>query len=279
MTEEVKVGLIYKKILAVMSEIQAIEKERKNVQQGYNFRGIDDVYNMVQPLMAKHGIFMRSELLSDRSEERTSKGGATLIYRIINMRYSFICEDGSFITTDTIGEGMDSGDKAGPKAMSIAQKYAILQVFMIPTVDPKDSENDSPEPQAKPTNAVGHVTNKVSQPAPAKPMTELQATEIMEATHYLMTLNGKTEDEMLVSIRRKLNKKYGLAITDLTDLTEPQAQWLIDALYKAIQAEGQRKINEIADKVRGKAVGAAAAEATSGEPGGPNDPSKAPSNG
>jgi hypothetical protein len=44
-----------------------------------------------------------------------------------------------------IGEGMDSGDKASNKAMAVAHKYAIIQVFAIPTEDDKDPENDSHE--------------------------------------------------------------------------------------------------------------------------------------
>jgi hypothetical protein len=65
------------------------------------------------------------------------------------VRYSFVAEDGSSISTDAIGEGMESGDKASAKAMSIAQKYAILQMFLVPTEEPKDPENDNPEVEPK----------------------------------------------------------------------------------------------------------------------------------
>ncbi len=45
---------------------------------------------------------------------------------------------------------MDSGDKASNKALSIAMKYALLQVFCIPTEDAKDPDADSPKPLPKP---------------------------------------------------------------------------------------------------------------------------------
>lgn len=146
-----KAGLIFKKIPAIMCEMPSIGKDRKNAGQGYNFRGIDDVYNFVQPLLAKHGVFMSAEILSDHHEERTSKQGTAMMYRVLNMRYSFVAEDGSSVATDAVGEGMDSGDKASAKAMSIAQKYAILQMFLVPTEEPKDPEVDNPEvkPKAK----------------------------------------------------------------------------------------------------------------------------------
>jgi hypothetical protein len=44
---------------------------------------------------------------------------------------------------------MDSGDKASNKAMSVGHKYAFLQALCIPTVEPKDPENDSQDLRGK----------------------------------------------------------------------------------------------------------------------------------
>jgi hypothetical protein len=145
-----KPGLIFKQIPAIMSEIPSIGKDRKNTGQGYNFRGIDDIYNFIQPLLAKHSVFMTAEILDDRHEERASKSGGVIMYRVLKLRYSFVASDGSSIATDAVGEGMDSGDKASAKAMSIAQKYAILQTFLVPTEDAKDPEVDNHEVAPKP---------------------------------------------------------------------------------------------------------------------------------
>jgi hypothetical protein len=59
------------------------------------------------------------------------------------------------VTATVQGEGMDSGDKSLNKAFSAALKYALLSMFLIPTEDPKDSENESHEvkPKAKPAAA------------------------------------------------------------------------------------------------------------------------------
>lgn len=267
--------LIYTKLMAVMADMEALGKDRKNTQQGYNFRGIDDVYNMVQPIMAKHGIVMRSEILSDFHEERASKSGGLLIYRILKIRYSFIATDGSAMTTEVIGEGMDSGDKATNKAMSVAQKYALLQTFMIPTEDLKDPENEDPHPAAK-TKPVGHTTNKVgqSQGAPTEqkkaegPATEAQVKEIKEAAAYLMDLIKKTEAEIFTTLQLKVKKQFARDIAAIDELTESQATWIIKNLWKAIQSEGQKKIDEVANKVKG----ANAAPPNDGAPGGPSDP-------
>lgn len=54
--------------------------------------------------------------------------------------------DGSYVDAVTIGEGMDSGDKATNKAMAVAFKYACFQVFCIPTVEMNDPDGDTPDP-------------------------------------------------------------------------------------------------------------------------------------
>lgn len=143
---------IFKAIAAIMSETAAIGKDKTNTMQGYKFRGIDDVYNAVHPLFAKHGVFSVPQVLEDRTEERTTAKGSALIYRVLKIKYTFFADDGSFIESVVMGEGMDSGDKASNKAMAVAHKYAILQILSIPTNDDKDPEVDSHElkPKAEP---------------------------------------------------------------------------------------------------------------------------------
>lgn len=142
-------GQIYKAINAVMSDIGAIGKNSKNQQQGFMFRGIDAVMNAINPALIKHKIFVVPEILEQTREERTTAKGNLLIYSICKVKYTFFAEDGSFVTAIVIGEGMDSGDKATNKAMSIAFKYACFQVFCIPTEEMKDPDAECHEPEPK----------------------------------------------------------------------------------------------------------------------------------
>ena len=140
---------IFETITAVMSEIGAIGKNDKNQQQGFKYRGIDAVMNAIAPALQKYKLFVVPEVLEQTREERTSSKGGLLIYSICKIKYTFYAEDGSSITATVIGEGMDSGDKATNKAMSIAFKYACFQTFCIPTeemVDP-DAECHEVEPK------------------------------------------------------------------------------------------------------------------------------------
>lgn len=138
-------GLIFQLIPKIMDEVGPIAKSRRNTQQGYSFRGIDETYLALQDVLARHGVFTAPEVIDDRTEDRTTAKGSALIYRVLKLRYRFYAHDGSFFDTVVIGEGMDSGDKASNKAMSVAHKYALLQVFAIPTEELKDPENDSHE--------------------------------------------------------------------------------------------------------------------------------------
>jgi hypothetical protein len=136
---------IYQAISSIMAEVPSIGKNRKNTQQGYTFRGIDDMYNALNDILAKNKVFATSEVLHHEREERQTKSGTTLIYSILTVKFTFFTDDGSNVTSTMIGEGMDSGDKASNKAMSTAYKYALMQIFCIPTDDPKDTEIDSHE--------------------------------------------------------------------------------------------------------------------------------------
>ena len=49
---------IYQAIIGVMSDIGVIGKEKKNAQQGFKYRGVDDVMNALQPVIVQHGLFV-----------------------------------------------------------------------------------------------------------------------------------------------------------------------------------------------------------------------------
>lgn len=150
---------IYQSITKIMEEVPAIGKEQVNKQQGFKFRGIDDVMNALQPLLAKNKVFIVPEILEQTREERQTTKGGNLIYSICKIKYKFYAEDGSSIEAITIGEGMDSGDKATNKAMAIAMKYALFQVFCIPTEEMKDPDSETPEPSTKKNENIEKTQN------------------------------------------------------------------------------------------------------------------------
>lgn len=140
-------GKIYGAINQIMEEIGAIGKDKRNASQGFNYRGVDDVMNVLQPLLVKHHVAIVPDVVDHRREERESSKGSSIRYAILTIRYTFLStEDGSSLSVTVIGEGMDSGDKASNKAMSVAFKYACFQVFCIPTEEMKDPDEETPPP-------------------------------------------------------------------------------------------------------------------------------------
>jgi hypothetical protein len=138
---------IYPAIMKVMEEIGVIGKTRKNPQQGYSFRGIDDVLNNLQPALIRAKVFVVPRMMEVHREEKPTKQGGVLNYTTVKAEFDFCsAEDGSKVTASTYGEGMDSSDKSTNKAMSAALKYAIIQTFAIPTEELIDSERDHLEP-------------------------------------------------------------------------------------------------------------------------------------
>ena len=143
---------VYAAIAAVMEDVgqEGIAKGRRNQQQGYSFRGIDDVYNALAPLLARHHLIIVPRVLTREKTEQTTQKGGILFYVVVQVEFDIVCaSDGSKITACTWGEAMDSADKATNKAMSAAYKYMAMQTFCIPTEGDNDADASHHEVKAK----------------------------------------------------------------------------------------------------------------------------------
>lgn len=207
MAEIAKKMSIYEAISRCMEEIGAVGKDAVNKQQGFKYRGIDAVMNAINPALVKNHVFIVPEVLDQQRQERTTNKGAVLIYSICRIKYTFYAEDGSFIEAVTVGEGMDSGDKATNKAMAIAFKYACFQVFCIPTEEMKDPDEETPDP-VKP------------QFTPATPEQLHKINEFVDA-YAEMCENAKAVD-----IMNQLKKMYNFSST--SDISTELASKLIE---------------------------------------------------
>lgn len=218
--------LIYKKIIEVMQDINAISKGRKNDQQHFMFRGIDDVMNELHPTLAKCGVFVLPNVLEETRTTGKTKNGGDMFYTRLKINFGFYAEDGSHIDAVVIGEAMDTADKASNKALSIGLKYAMLQVFCIPTEDEKDPDAVSPQP------AAGTMQQQPQQKKPAAKFdfepkggetTPAEKKEIgnLLASKYANGAPVFSKDEA---------KKYSKMRKDYT------AREVIDAMKKELQA-------------------------------------------
>jgi len=233
-------------IQQAMNEIGAIGKDSAatnyNGKMMYKFRGIDAVYNALNPVMAKLGLFIIPEVLDQKREERQSTNGSTLIYSILTVKYTMYAPDGSSVSGIVIGEGMDSGDKASNKAMSAAMKYFCFQTFMIPTEDQIDADaevhevapKNAPKPAPKPVvkDAAAKVeTQKTLPTAPAlNPVLNYLANEKAFIGEKLGLKTKKEVDTWFATKFNALVEAGTVENVPWNEMTRQQAENLIEAI-------------------------------------------------
>lgn len=136
---------IHKKMAAIMKETKAIGKTEQNKQQGFMFRGIDNVMNELHELFSRSEVFILPEVQDFTTQDRPTKSGGMNTFTRVRVKFIYTTTDGSSVQTVNVGEAMDSGDKGMNKAMSAALKYSLTQMFLIPTAEVKDPDYNTPE--------------------------------------------------------------------------------------------------------------------------------------
>ena len=151
---------IYQQLAKVMKDVKAIEKAQQSGGVNFKFRGIDDIYNALHNIMAKHEIFCAPGITgSVRSSYQTSKG-TTMQQVTTTVQYRYYATDGSYVDSECIGEGADVSDKATSKSLAMAHKYNLVQMFLIKTDDKDDVEAHDIEGEE--TKTIAEVTADIN---------------------------------------------------------------------------------------------------------------------
>lgn len=213
---EIKAPMIYGKIADCMRQLGAIGKTSKNAQQGFMYRGVDAVMNALNPVLTANHVFCVPEVLEQHREERQTRNGGNLIYSILKMCYTLYAEDGSSVSATVIGEGMDSADKSSNKAMSVAYKYAMFQIFSIPTEEMADPDAETP-PESTPK-----ADNKAAR---------------NNAWTALATALGKTNKEMSACVNSLIQANLA-PNKPLAEYTDSEYGKLLDGIAANFRAAG-----------------------------------------
>lgn len=246
-------GKIYELIGQAIGMVGAIGKDSQAKNMAgkvmYNFRGIDQVYNVLNPIFSKLGIFIVPEVLNRTREERQTSNGALLIYTILDVKFRMFAPDGSFVEGIVAGEAMDSGDKSSNKAMSAALKYFCFQTLCIPTEempDPDAEVHDDVMPKNTKQTSVQNQTQaqpaakqtSVQKPATVEKADTLPITEAMKhignERTFMAQLTGRSELEMKTEfeiMRKKLIASGTVPNIKYTDMTLEDAKLLTEAMY------------------------------------------------
>lgn len=213
---EIKTPMIYGKIADCMRQLGAIGKDSYNQQQKFMYRGVDAVMNALNPVLTSNHVFCVPEVLEQHREERQTRNGGNLIYSILKMCYTLYAEDGSSVSATVIGEGMDSADKSSNKAMSVAYKYAMFQIFSIPTEEMADPDADTP-PESTPK-----IDNKAAR---------------NNAWTALATALGKTNKEMSACVNSLIQANLA-PNKPLAEYTDSEYGKLLDGIAANFRAAG-----------------------------------------
>ena len=213
--------------------------------------------------MGELGLFICPEILDHRREERKSVkdyGGKTqetvLKYSILTIRYTIYAPDGSNVSCVVVGEGMDSGDKASNKAMSVAMKYAMFQLLMIPTEEMVDPDREShdvtsgamppPAPEQPKQEKIGKqetpppaadVSTAPTLPNPDNPV----ATYLANERRNLRNARGISDKENATLFTRQLAVLRAHKLVPdkaLSQYTMPEAEDLIGKMYTRFTENG-----------------------------------------
>ena len=239
--------LIYDLMAKVMGDIEAVRKTRKNEFHNYLFRGIDEVYNAVQPALVKHGVFCTPTLIEKTVTRIATEKNKPATHTVMTVAHTFYAPDGSHVVTTTTGEAIDTGDKGCNKAMSAAYKYALIQTFCIPTEGDNDTEAHSHsitgEPSAQPSEAaaplppppdIQDAAGAAVPPAPpAGPALYRPKLDALKARISELGVTKSQEETWCAYFSAKTGREVR-TIADLTDVE-------IQAILARIEAEAKKK--------------------------------------
>lgn len=165
---------IYKKMHAIMSEVNYIQKDKKNPHFGYSYASEAAIKDAMHGLFVKHGVLPQFSTVNQQIQEiRRDEKGKGRYRTTLDLTYRFIdIEDGSSIEGVTAGAGVDDEDKGTYKAITGALKYCLTSQFIIPTGDDPEGENgEAPKKDAKkPANKGRESTVVGAPPAPPLPL-------------------------------------------------------------------------------------------------------------
>lgn len=154
---DIKTLNIYEKLSLITAEIGVVEKNLEvptGNKKSYKAVSERDVLDAVKPIEAKYRVYsypcsrqiIDRDVLIKESEYDGKVTRTNSLFMRVETVYRFVNLDNpaEYIETTVYGDGIDTGDKATGKAMTYADKYALMKAYKLSTGDDPDKEA-SPE--------------------------------------------------------------------------------------------------------------------------------------
>lgn len=204
---------LVKKLAKVMKEVKYIKKNGYNKFNHYSYATESDVAEKVREVLAEENVMMLPDVVEHSTREHTNRKGYTEYIATVKVKFTFIDgESGEEISIHSVGEGQDAGDKAVYKAITGAQKYALMKAFMIPTGD--DPEGDIGTDERNNDNQSPKSNN-----AP-KPISQKQVGAIKAKALSFANARNQSVDKVYEVLK----------VNDITKLSSQQASAVIKQL-------------------------------------------------
>ena len=179
---------IFQKMAAITAELQTVAKNL-TVQQtktsSYKAVSERDILDAVKPLETKYGVYsypikrniLESNLLESESEYQGKVTKKTTFMTRIETVYRFVNVDkpDEYIETTTFAEGIDTQDKGSGKAMTYADKYALMKAYKISTGDDPDQSASEENNYRKTPKQPAQTQQPTEQPKQRTPRQQLIA--------------------------------------------------------------------------------------------------------
>lgn len=215
--EDIKKMNIYEKMSLITEEIGVIEKGLVvSISKTNSYKAVSerDVLDGVKPIEKKYRVYsypakrevIDRDALVKESEYNGNITKTNTLFMRIETTYRFVNIDNpsEFIEITVYGDGLDTGDKAPGKAMTYADKYALMKAYKLST-------GDDPDKEASPENGYEKATKKVDN-------TKISPKQIDILLEYY-------KDENLDKLLEKNN------IKKIEDLSIQKASELISKIY------------------------------------------------
>lgn len=218
--EEIKKMNIYEKMSLITNEIGVVEKGLNvSMGRGTSYKAVSerDVLDAVKPIEKKYRVYSypeETEIINNEVLEKQNQYGTShsfflrlkRVYRFIN-----IDNPSEYVDVTSYGDGIDTGDKATGKAMTYADKYALMKAYKLST-------GDDPDKEASPQEGYNHYSNKTQNKATSEPNTQTVGNITDTQIKAIQTLY--TAEEIQAMLHRKGYK-------DIHELTSNEATQII----------------------------------------------------
>lgn len=120
----------------VMADVTAVGKAGRNADQGYAYRGLDQVLVAVAPSLRAHGVVVVPTVeAAEYAQVEIGRHNTRMVCCRVRVRYRWHGPAGDYLDATVVAEAMDSADKATSKAMSVAFRTCLLQALSLPVED------------------------------------------------------------------------------------------------------------------------------------------------